>query len=180
MGDERGWPRLQRALHWAVAVLVPVGFVLAWVMVALPFRPLLLKFSLYQAHKTIGLTVLAMAVWRLTIRATRGRPVWAAGLSPRQIRLAGLGHAALYALLLVVPVLGYLVAATSPLPVPTLLFGLIPIPHILAPDRALFALLRPLHMLAAILLVVLAIGHAGIAIRHHRAGSDLLRRMWRG
>lgn len=180
MAVEHVWPRGQRWLHWATAALVLLAFVLAWIMVALPFRPLLLKFSLYQAHKTIGLLVIALIVGRIAIRAIRGRPPWDTGISPMQRRLAATGHAALYLLLLIVPILGYLVAATSPLPVPTLLFGLLPIPHIHGPDRALFALLRPLHMLAAIALVALALGHAALAIHHHRTGSNILRRMWRG
>lgn len=180
MSHDRAWSRGQRLLHWSTAVLVLAGFVLAWIMVALPYRPLLLKFSLYQAHKTIGLLVIALTVGRVAIRAIRGRPPWDTGISPRQRRLAATGHAALYALLLIVPVFGYLVAATSPLGVPTLLFGLLPIPHFLGPDRALFALLRPLHMFAAITLVILALGHAAMAIHHHRTGSNILRRMWRG
>lgn len=180
MAADGAWPRGQRVLHWATAALVLAGFALAWIMVALPFRPLLLKFSLYQAHKTIGLLVIAFTAIRLILRAIRARPTWDAALPPLQRRLAAAGHAALYVLLLIVPILGYLVAATSPLPVPTLLFGVINLPHILGPDRVLFALLRPLHMLAAVALVALALGHAAMAIRHHRAGGSVLHRMWRG
>ena len=180
MSAEGGWSRGQRGLHWLTAALVLLGFILAWIMVALPFRPLWLKFTLYQVHKTIGLLVIAFTVMRLVCRTLRGRPAWTADLSPLQRRLAGAGHAILYGLLLIVPLLGYLLAATSPLPVPTLLFGIVPVPHVLGPDRAFFELLRPLHMAAAILLVVLAAGHAMMAIRHHRAGSQILRRMWRG
>jgi cytochrome b561 len=178
--DEHGWSRGQRALHWATAVLVLAGFVLAWVMVAVPFRPLLLKFTLYQAHKTIGLLVIALTIWRLGLRAIRGRAGWPAGLSATQRRLAALGHAVIYAFLLGVPVLGYFTAAAAPIQIPTFLFGVISVPHAIAPDRAAFAMLRPIHMWAAIALIVLAAGHAAMAIRHHRAGSTLLRRMWRG
>lgn len=179
MPDEGGWSRIQRILHWANAGLVLLGFGIAWVMVALPFRELLLKFALYQTHKTIGLLVFALTLWRLVSRLIIGRPTWAADLTPLARRAAGLGHAALYLLLLAVPLLGYLLACTSPLPVPTLLFGLLPVPHVIGVDRVAFAWLRPLHMAAAILLVTLAAGHAAMAIRHHRAGSALLRRMWR-
>ncbi len=180
MRHERGWSRGQRALHWATAVLVAVGFTLAWVMVALPFRPLIWKFATYQAHKTIGLLVLLFTVLRLAGRVVCGRPAWADDLSPRQRSLAAGGHAALYLLLLLVPSLGYFVAAASPLPVPTLLFGVVPVPHVIGQDRAVFDLLRPLHKLAAIVLVGLACGHAAMAIHHHRAGRSVLRRMWRG
>ena len=136
--------------------------------------------TLYSSHKTIGLLVFALTLWRLASRVIIGRPARVGDLSPAGRRLAALGHAAIYLLLLVVPLLGYLLACTSPLPVPTLLFGFLPVPHAIGADRAAFALLRPLHMAAAILLVVLAAGHTAMAIRHHRAGSAVLRRMWRG
>src|SRR5512140_1451834 len=59
------WSPAQRWLHWLTAGLVLVGFGLGWWMVAVPFRALLLKFALYQAHKTIGLVVLALVLVRL-------------------------------------------------------------------------------------------------------------------
>ena len=178
--DDRGWSRAQRGTHWASAGLVLVGFALGWIMVAVPYRPLLLKFSLYQAHKTIGLLVLALALWRLALRVLRRRPAWDVALSPAQVRLAGLGHVALYGLLLAVPVLGYVTAAAAPIRIPTLLFGVIAVPHVIGVDAASFAWLRPIHRGAAIALVGLACGHAAVAIAHHRAGRYVLWRMWRG
>jgi len=174
-----GWSRLQRRLHWWTAGLILAGFALAWVMVAVPLAALLEKFLLYQAHKTIGLTVLALVLWRLALRARRGRPAWEAGLSRRQARAAAVGQAALYALAVVVPVLGYFVAATAPAQVPTLFLLVIPVPHLVGPDPAAFAALRAAHRAAAILLVALACGHAAMALWHHRAGRATLRRMWR-
>jgi len=178
--DERGWGWTQRGMHWASAMLVLLGFVVGWIMVAVPFRPLLLKFALYQAHKTIGLLVLALTLGRLVLRGMRGRAAWDAGLSPLQRRLARLGQGVLYGLLLAVPVLGYLTAAAAPIRIPTLLFGVIAVPHVIGVDAAVFAWLRPIHRGAAVALVGLACGHAMMAISHHRAGRDVLRRMWRG
>lgn len=173
------WSPAQRWLHWLSAGLVVLGFALGWGMVAVPFRALLLKFALYQAHKTIGVIVLTLTAARLTLRRHRARPPWPADMAAWSRRAATLAHASLYALLLVVPVLGYLTAAAAPVNVPTLLFGIIPLPHPIAPDAARFVLLQPAHRALAILLVVLATGHAGMALWHHRHGRDLLRRMWR-
>lgn len=173
------WSPAQRALHWLSAGLVLLGFGLGWWMVAVPFSDLLLKFALYQAHKTIGIVVLALALARLALRWRHIRPAWPEAMAPWSRHAARLGHAALYALLLAVPLLGFLTAAAAPVNVPTLLFGFIPIPHPIAPDPARFAVLRPVHRALAILLVALAVGHAGMAIRHHRQGRDTLRRMWR-
>ena len=174
------WSLAQRRLHWWTAALVAFGFALGWVMVATPLRALLLKFVFFQLHKTLGLLVFAMAAGRLLLRATRPRPVSDAGLPPWHIRAAAIGHAALYVLLVAVPLLGYLTAASAPAGVPTLFLGVIPVPHVLAPDAAWFAALRPLHQALAIALVVLAGGHALFALWHHRHGRGTLRAMWGG
>ena len=54
------WRPTQRRLHWWTAGLVATGFAIAWIMVAVPLRDLLVKFLLFQLHKTIGLTVFAL------------------------------------------------------------------------------------------------------------------------
>jgi cytochrome b561 len=173
------WSVGQRLLHWATALLVVGGFVLAFVMVALPLRELLLKFTLYQVHKSIGLLVLLMVLARLLLRATHGRP--AAEALPRwQARAASVGHGVLYALLIAVPALGYFVASTASLRIPTRFLGLIVLPDPIGPDPALFAVLRPLHRALAIALVALAAGHAAMAVYHHLRGRAVLRRMWFG
>lgn len=173
------WRPAQRRLHWWTAGLVATGFVIAWIMVAVPLRDLLVKFLLFQLHKTIGLTVFALVVWRLGLRTRHGRPADVDGLSIAERHLAAAGQALLYALLLAVPILGYLTACTAPSGFPTLFLGVIPIPSIIGPNPHLFDLLAPVHRWLAIILIALAVGHALQAIRHHRSGRRLLRRMWR-
>ncbi len=175
-----GWSHGQRRLHWWTSALVGGGFALAWIMVAVPLRDLLTKFLLYQLHKTIGLMVLVLLAWRWGLRARRGRPAPEVAMSPGERRAAALGQAVLYALLLVVPVLGYLTACVAPGGIPTLFLAVIPIPSVVGPDPAWYAVLRPVHRWAAVALVVLAAGHALAAWRHHRRGRSVLRRMWQG
>ena len=157
-----------------------LAFALGWVMIFLPLRQLLLRFVLYQAHKTIGLVVLALTVARLLVRARLGRPPHDEKIPAWQLRAARVMQVFLLLLLLVQPVLGYFTAATAPAPIPTLFFGVIRIPHVLHTDRALFAVLQPLHRALAVLLITLALGHALAALRHHRAGRATLTAMWRG
>ncbi len=174
------WSRAQRRLHWGVALLVALTLGLGWLMVELPFRPLAPKFLAYQAHKSFGLVVVLLVAWRLVLRWRRGRPAPDAGLPAWQRRAAALVHGVLYALLLAVPGLGYLSAASAPGQLPTTLFLLVPVPHVLGPDEARFLLLRGLHLWLALLLAALALGHALLALRHHATGRPLLRAMWRG
>lgn len=174
------WSRAQRLLHWSIAALVLITVPLAAAMVALPFTQLLLKFLLYQAHKTIGIAVLLLALAQLGVHRRRGRAAYDPGLARWQRRAAAVVHVALFALLLAVPVLGYLSAAAAPTRIPTLLFGLVPVPHVIGTDAAAFAVLRRVHLVLAALLAGLAVGHAAMALHHHRLGRATLTRMLRG
>jgi len=174
------WSRAQRLLHWSIAALVLLAAPMGVYMVALPFQQLLLKFLLYQAHKSIGIAALMLALSQLVLHWRRGRPAWTESLSSWQRRAAAAVHAMLFALLIATPVLGYLTAATAPVRIPTLFLGVIPIPHIVATNSVWFAVLRRVHLGLAMLLVLLAAGHALMALHHHCQGDGTLRRMWRG
>ena len=174
----REWSPAQKRLHGWTAAFVLAAFGLAWVMVGVPLAELLLKFVLYQAHKTLGILVFMMTFARLALRARRGRPALAGVLPRWQRRAAGCVHALLYGLLIAVPVLGYFTAATAPANIPTFFLGFIPVPHLVGADPAAFALLRSIHRAGAVLLVVLAFGHALAALHNSVRGRVPLGAMW--
>ncbi len=176
----RRWSLTQRLLHWGNAGLVLAAFAIAWVMVGVPLAELLLKFVLFQVHKTLGILAFLAALARLSLRVWRGRPAEDAAVPRWQRKAAARAHAALYGLLLATPVLGYLTASLAPLRIPTLFLGVIPLPALTGPNQAWFAILFALHRASAIALVLLACFHAGAAIRHHLLGRAVLVRMWRG
>ncbi|MEI6160120.1 MAG: cytochrome b/b6 domain-containing protein [Roseococcus sp.] len=171
------WSLAQRRLHAWGAVLVVLTLALSLVMVALPMSQLLAKFLAYQLHKTFGLLVLIVTLARLGFRLLRRAPELA-GLGPRMRLAARVGQGVLYALLLLVPLLGYLTAQAAAGPVPTTLFLVIPVPHLLDPNPALYAWLRPTHQVAAWSLIVLAAAHAALAMRHQIQGLGVLGRIW--
>lgn len=172
------WSRLQRALHGWTAALVVVTTAIGWWMLRIPDSALLLKFLIFQLHKTIGLTILGIIGLRLWLRLRRGRPdASRAGLPRWQRRAASLVHGGLYALLIAGPVAGYLAADTAAVRVPTLFFG-IPLPAILSPDPGWFAVLSALHGQIAAALVLLAGGHTAAALFDQWRGHATLRTMW--
>jgi cytochrome b561 len=91
-------------LHWAVAILLLAALVLAWV---LPRKSAPGYDAILELHKSVGIIVLVLVVPRLLWRL--GNPVApAAGLTPLETRLSELTHWALYAIMLLIPLTGYL------------------------------------------------------------------------
>jgi cytochrome b561 len=96
-------------LHWVVAILLLAGLVLAWV---LPRKSAPGYDTILELHKSVGIMVLALVVARLLWRI--GNPVApAAGLTPLETRLSELTHWALYAIMLLIPLTGYLFSSTD-------------------------------------------------------------------
>ena len=114
-----------RFVHWAIAflillVLIPVGLI----MTNLPDGSA--KNTLYELHKSFGMTVFALAVIRVAIRAVEGFPPLPSSLPAWQQAAARGTHLALFALIFIVPALGF--AGTSMCCSPVNYFWLIPIP----------------------------------------------------
>jgi cytochrome b561 len=109
--------------------------------------------------------VLALIVLRLAWRAYANVGRLHAKLSPRTRIVAALGHYTLYAATLALPVLGWLTANAYG---QTLrLFGLLPLPTLMARDRELGYALQDWHVDVACVLLALVLGHVAAAFWHH-------------
>ena len=163
-----------KTLHWLTLVLLIAAFTLAISMVNMPFSPRKLEF--YSWHKWVGVTIFLLAVLRLAWRLTNPVPLQPHGMPRWQTRLAGLSHATLYAILIVMPVTGWIMSSALNLPVVYL--GLIPIPSPFGVDRALGETMKVVHLSLAVALLVMVAIHALAALYHHLIlRDDILRRM---
>lgn len=163
-----------RTLHWLTLVLLIGSFTLAVSMVNMPFSPRKLEF--YSWHKWVGVTIFLLAVLRLGWRFANPVPRPPAGTPRWQHRLAQLSHAMLYAILIVMPVTGWIMSSALNLPVVYL--GLIPIPSPFGVDRALGETMKVAHLSLAIVLLALVTIHVLAALYHHfHLRDDVLRRM---
>ncbi len=167
----------QKVLHWVVAVLVAALVPIALAMANLPDGSL--KNALYEWHKSFGLTVLALALARLLVRAARGAPPLEAGLPAWQRRAARASHLALYALIVVVPLLGW--AGTSACCAPVMLYFTLPLTLPISGGMPVGEAILRVHQVAAFTLVALVVLHAAAALHHHLVRRDgTLRRMLPG
>jgi cytochrome b561 len=86
------------------------------------------------------------------------------------------GHFVLYVLMIAIPLSGWLMSSAKG--VPTVWFGVLPIPDLIGKDKALGKSLAELHEALNIGLLVLMAGHAAAALFHHFFHKDdTLRRM---
>jgi len=173
---ERYGPVAQ-ALHWAVVLLL-VGQV-AVGKIAHEMPDGFDKLVLLARHKSVGITILALAAirlaWRLFDRPPPPPPM------PRwQLLASRATHWAFYALLFALPLTGWLMSSASNYPVSW--FGLAQLPDFVAPDEGLEHLMEEVHETLVNALIVLALLHVAAALKHQFVDRDgLLQRMlpWR-
>jgi cytochrome b561 len=169
------------ALHWVLGVALVGMFAVGLYMADLPFSPLRLK--LYNWHKWAGMTILALSIVRLLWRVTHPAPELPrhiADIMPRWQAWAHHGtHYALYALFFVVPLVGWAYSSAAGFPI--VVFGVLPVPDLLAPDKALAEWIKPLHEISAFALAGLVLLHVAAALKHQFWDRDgLLNRMLPG
>ncbi|MBT0568972.1 cytochrome b [Curvibacter sp. CHRR-16] len=165
-------------MHWLLALVIFGLFGMGLYMADLPFSPTRLK--LYNWHKWVGITFLALTVLRLVWRLTHRPPELPASVTaamPAWQRMAHHGtHHMLYVLFFAVPLIGWAYSSAAGFPI--VVFGVLPLPDFVPADKALAELIKPWHELSAFALVGLALLHIGAALKHHFIDKDgLINRM---
>jgi cytochrome b561 len=159
--------------HWAIVALVITQFVLA--KRADGLSPIA-KIGILATHKSIGITILGLALLRLAWRLFNPVPPLPAGAPRWQVRAAHVSHFLLYALLFITPILGWLMSSARAFSVSW--FGLVTLPDFIAPNRATYETLHEAHEIMAYSLATIAVVHAAAALKHHFLDhDDVLRRM---
>jgi len=113
-------------LHWTIAALIVLQVTLASRMEARTPE----AFAVTQLHKSVGVTILLLSLARLGWRLTHRPPPEPEGLASWERRLAGAVHWAFYAVMILMPLTGWIMVSTSRFGLPTLLFETIPWPHL--------------------------------------------------
>ncbi|HEU0159796.1 MAG TPA: cytochrome b [Hyphomicrobiaceae bacterium] len=178
-GSAAVYSKPARRFHWWTAALIaiqaPVGF-------AMVYRGPTLKIwdgltnGLYNTHKLLGIVIFFLVLARLGYRLTRGAPPDEPSIEVWQKAAAHATHWALYLLLLLVPIGGYLGISLYPA---LDVFG-IPLPSLTSADQAAAARVFFLHWVGAVLILLLVGAHVSGALFHYFVRKDgVLQRMWR-
>ncbi|RLJ65219.1 cytochrome b [Sulfurisoma sediminicola] len=161
-------------LHWLVAIALVGAFSVGLYMHELPLSPWKLK--IYSWHKWAGVTIFLLVLARLAWRATHRPPAAPAGMPAWQDKAAQAVHLLLYALMVAIPLSGWLMSSAKGFQ--TVYFGVLPLPDLLQKDAALGETLQRIHMLLNFTMAALVAGHAGAAVKHHLIDrDDVLSRM---
>lgn len=166
---------LARQLHWFTAALIVFLFLLGLTMTALPLSEL--RLNMVTWHKWLGLTLLGLIAFRLIWRLATSQPELKNPAIPHMMETAAkAGHLALYLLLLMTPMLGWLYSSAAGFEI--VLFETFRLPDLVNKNKELADQLALYHEIAAWSLIALVAGHIGAVIIHHKRYHDpILKRM---
>jgi cytochrome b561 len=165
-----------RTIHWLMAALIFVALPLGVWASLLPGGSGT-RIEILFFHKSIGVTVFGLIALRIVWRLIVGAPAYAEPLG-KVIRVASrAGHLALYALMIAMPVSGYVASSAGGRAVPW--FGLFELPRLVAKDRSLAVAASWAHLVFAWMLAFVLVVHLGAVVWHATIKRDsVLTRMW--
>lgn len=168
------YTRTAIVLHWTLALLLTAMAALGWYMMSIEDEPGSAWF--FDMHKSIGVVTALLVAARWVWRLTHQPPELPASVPMWQIRLSRWSQLALYLVMVVVPVTGYLGASYSKTGVKLFGFGT---PHWALPDHDAAERLFGLHSaLVWVLIAVIGVHILG-ALKHLLLDRDgVFQRMW--
>jgi cytochrome b561 len=179
------YTRLAMLFHWLVALLIAINVTL---VLTVDYLPDTFERPMIDLHKSIGLTVLGLAIMRLLWRFANPPPALPLSYAPWERKLAHAAHIALYLLIFLMPITGWIHdsawkdAPTHPLN----LYGVIPwfrIGIITHQDPAtkeqIHALFSAIHASLAYVLYAMVAVHVVGALKHQFVDKEPeVQRMW--
>lgn len=164
-----------RTLHWLMAAMIFVALGLGVWATQLPRGSM--RSDVLFVHKSLGVAVLALIVVRILARLALGSPVYAAALDWMTHAAARSAHLLLYALMIAMPVTGYLTSAAGGHDVS--FFGLFSLPDLVGQNKAIDEGAGKAHYVLAWTIGAVLTLHLLAVIWHARFKRDtVLTRMW--
>jgi cytochrome b561 len=131
----------------------------------------------FPAHKATGILILLLSLGRLAWRFTWTMPDWPSTMGNLQRTVARLTHGVLYALMLIVPLTGWIFSSAGKYPLT--IYGLFDWPKLaVTKGSALAEAAHEGHEVLGFLMAGLVMLHVAAALHHHFVIKDnILRRM---
>jgi cytochrome b561 len=155
--------RVAAWLHWGIGVLLLGEIAFGLLLDEIAPRGTPARASVINLHKSVGIVIGVLVVFRIAWRLYHAPPPWPPTMSIRRQRAARLGHVLLYVCMVVAPLAGYLGSNFSKHGVR--FFGVVLPPW--GPDwPAAYSFLVGLHDASTYMLLALIVGHVAMALEH--------------
>lgn len=167
---------LLRKIHWATAILF-IAAMLIGLYCGLQEPGTSPRRELLELHKSLGVTLFALAILRVAVRLSTRAPAEPASFGPLVRLTARLNHAALYVILFAMPVTGYMFSSAGGYSLKY--FWTFSWPRLFAGNKAIAEAGEIAHgTLAYVVYVVVAL-HIAATLWHALVKRDeTLARMW--
>src|SRR5260370_10617605 len=163
VNDADWWCAPDELFHWVCEALILAQIALG--LMAASWRLAPAKLELFFWHKSTGMLILALVALRLLWRLANPTPALPSGMAAWERAAARSSHLLLYALMIALPVTGWMVNSASN--VPFRIFWLIPLPAIVAPDKPTADLFARVHRGLFSLSQSWVVAHISAALLHH-------------
>ena len=148
-------------LHWLIGLAVIANICLAMLTEGLP-RPT--HMAAMGVHKALGVTILALTIVRIVWRLGHKVPPLPEAVPAWQRPLSKIVHFLFYALLILLPLSGWLWMSAADRPIDY--FGLFDLPSLVGPDKALADTMHDRHELMGLTMLALVVVHILAALKH--------------
>jgi len=182
MSTQANYTKMAVRLHWLIAILIIALLAGGKLMGFISNDNLTLKLMVYNWHKTIGLLILVLSIFRIYWRLTHKPPALPSEITGFPRFLSNAVHTFFYFFMIAMPLAGWAIISTSRFP--SKLFNALPLPKLpvlsgIQGDerKALHGLFEEAHEILAYIAIALIILHVAAAIKHHKSGNDILARM---
>lgn len=162
------YTEVARILHWLIAGLIVLNFILH--ELAEEAGSDAAELALWANHKSVGMTVLMLAVIRLLWRLTHKVPALPDTMPAWQQVSSNIAHFILYALIFIMPLSGWLYSSAETYSVSW--FNLFVFPDLVWDNDALAEVFEESHEIGAKVLFVVALLHVAAAFKHALFDKD--------
>lgn len=182
--DSKSYNKVAVWLHWGIGGLIGLLLVVGFLMGNIPKDDISTRALVYNWHKTIGMLILVLSIVRLLWKLTHKAPAPLPGLKAWEKMMAKSLHALFYVFMIGMPLVGWAIISTSRFP--SFFFNSV---RVRIPELPFWSSLdkvakhdvhekfEKIHELLAFAAIALILVHVFAALKHHKAGRDILVRM---
>jgi cytochrome b561 len=176
MNLQKRYDAIAIALHWLIGICLLGQITLGMWMISLPKTPPGLRAGWFNVHKSIGITLGVLILFRVLWRLMHRPPSLGDDIPQWERWVAKANHLILYLCMIIMPVSGVLGSLFSKYPIQYFGYKL---PKFLQPNDMYKEILSQIHWFTVVIFIALISLHVFAVIRHiYFQKNILLRRMW--